>query len=418
MVVMCPKCRIPLTQRASEKIVHHVCGQCQKFSVAKLALLELFSSRGIVDVWEKAQFDKKRSHSNCPFCLHPMLYATLERVMPPLIVEACVACESLWMDQKIYDKIRENREKFTSAAIVAPPPVVVINKGIIPPPPPPPGAQRRSQDLPEKIMSLPQTVLAVFGIPMPVEPRERKSYPTTAIFLALASIASTWYAYGHPIIDQKFGFVIEHEIHLTVIRAIGSVLFYNNWFQLGFNVFFFLLFADAVEEEIGSKYLNRLFWASFLFGRFFLLLNFYNFEGHFMNAVGTRFILDGAAGGIAGVVAYSIARFPRHRFRMGILVKTFPVRAWFLGSVYFLQEGLTLAFNFNLKNFKNLQDLQNIQSLESLQQLAEFRPFHLFALTGAFFGLSIALTQRISKKIAARKKKAVAPPPLPNLKKS
>jgi membrane associated rhomboid family serine protease len=112
------------------------------------------------------------------------------------------------------------------------------------------------------------------------------------------------------------------------LTLLTSFFIHGSWLHLLVNLYVLLVFGDNVEEYLGA-------------GRYLALLAVATVAGGLAHvALDPRSVVPviGASGGISGVVAYYVLRFPQARLGLMYVYRWFRIRAYAFGLIWVLLQ--------------------------------------------------------------------------------
>src|ERR1700757_2186031 len=185
--LLCPACRIPLTELRTSNGIIWRCEKCDGRAVGLQQLRRIFTPVSINPLWLHAIHNEGRTAQPCASCGNPMIEVALDS-SSGIKVEVCRICEFAWFDAGE-----------TQTLQVRPPPN--------PPPPPLPQKAReaialaRVQQLAEQARgpdfdSVPpdewwKSIAAFFGMPVEFDTPAQKQRPVVTWFLAALIITAS-----------------------------------------------------------------------------------------------------------------------------------------------------------------------------------------------------------------------------------
>ena len=173
-------------------------------------------------------------------------------------------------------------------------------------------------------------VVTLLGLPLEEEADSFERSPWLTWLTIWCCIVVSALAFHYPDYALKhFAYYNSSPFPYNVLTSITSFFIHANWFHLLFNMYFFWVFGDNVEDELGKlKFLLLLFTAAV--------------SGDMLSGWLDPRMSDmpgvGASGGIAGLVAYYLIRFPYRRFVVMIFFHPFSVPVIYFGAFYFIKE--------------------------------------------------------------------------------
>lgn len=283
-------------------------------------------------LWQQA---KRRIPSDlrCPHCRHFFSAVFVPKQPTAMEIDVCVRCQFLWFDEgelahlkrpeKVARFSEAKRDGFggRSPSVALPP---SREKYV---------AMREQAHLNYGsewgILASPpeawQWVPALMG--MPLENRRRRftdrpfvTWVGTAVvfFIGLLSFPHLQWAV------EQYAFYPSEPTRRHGLTLVSSFFLHGGWAHLLGNLYFLNLFGDDVEDYLGPWRTLVLLAASTVGGNLAV--------AYFLSDQALPHI--GASGGIAGVMAFYLSRFPRRRVSLFVLFRFFKMPVWFYGGIY------------------------------------------------------------------------------------
>lgn len=95
--LLCPACRIPLTEVRAEHGIIWRCEKCDGRAVGLELLRRTFTAKSINPLWLHAIHNEGSSGRLCPSCRNAMIEVALDN-SSGIRVEVCRICEFVWFD--------------------------------------------------------------------------------------------------------------------------------------------------------------------------------------------------------------------------------------------------------------------------------------------------------------------------------
>jgi membrane associated rhomboid family serine protease/Zn-finger nucleic acid-binding protein len=319
--LLCPACRIPLTELRTGTGIIWRCEKCDGRAVGLQLLRRTFTPASINPLWLHAIYNEGSTARPCASCGNAMIEVALDR-SSGIKVEVCRICEFVWFDAGE-----------TQTLQVRPPPK--------PPPAPLPQAAReaialaRVQQLAEQARgpdfdSVPpdewwKSIAAFFGMPVEFDAPAPKQRPVVTWLLASLIITASVHSFFHlHEIVQLFGLIPAQATRMHGLTFVTSFFLHAGIIHLVGNMYFLLVFGDDVENFLG-----RL--------RYIALIAFAAFVGdivHIASEPNSTIPCIGASGGIAGVITFYAFAFPH--VKIGFLLRYFFHFQWIRLPAWFV----------------------------------------------------------------------------------
>jgi membrane associated rhomboid family serine protease/Zn-finger nucleic acid-binding protein len=295
----CPRCTQELVKNESGNVLRYSCSKCFGFAIHFPVLEELMPADE-VEVLRKGAEHAPTGNLRCSQCRAPMQVLLRDHGVRNMELDLCQRCEVLWLDNgegQDLSSLETDR---------------VMNFG---------EATK---------MPLPKTVIALIGLPVEQDNDFFHRTPwLTWTMIFLCSVSSLLAFSNMEYALAQFGYFSNQPFPQNVLTAFTSFFIHGSLAHLLFNMYFFWIFGDNVEDNLGKfKYLLLVFGAAFLG----------DVIAGFMDPRLADIPGVGASGGISGLIAYYLIRFPYRRFVFMIFFRPFTIPALFLGGLYLLKE--------------------------------------------------------------------------------
>jgi len=315
----CPRCRAPLVRTTSQEGIAFGCARCGGREVAFPVLRRIGATADFLrQVWLACRQPGVRRSLPCPHCNRKMAAVEVRSGDHVLSVDVCTFCEAIWFDRHELE---------------------AVPKRLLPPPELSPAAREQlalfklqsdrelhsddstGQNPPEWWQWAPW----ILGLPVQIDGPELKSRPWATWAVAAACVAITAIAWN--LMGDKaaaaWGFIPADWAQSAGLTVVTSFFLHGDILHLIINMYFLLVFAEHVEDNLGPL-------------RFLLLLGASHVAGvalHGALAPDSAVPVIGASAGISGMLAYYAVMFPRAR--IGVLVRflfrlTLPAIAMFI----------------------------------------------------------------------------------------
>lgn len=224
------------------------------------------------EIWVRSEVASSRSEWKCPSCTKPMKVVSEPRWMSGGEIDVCRSCRLLWVKADTHEQIphpedliseegdstllqdradgstellllREKIKEEKSAWVTAPPPEVH------------------------------KRVLGFLGIPV-----EENSYRTGFLEAWITSLVMLLclmihWGWGSSELYKAFAFYPADPLKNFGFNIFSAGFLHGGWFHLLFNLYFFNMFADDLEEDLGKiKFVGLLVFASLVTAAFQMYL--------------------------------------------------------------------------------------------------------------------------------------------------
>ena len=298
-MLACPHCNSRLTRARTPAGVLYLCNGCRGRAVA-FSVLRREADPGLLRQLRLAAYGGHRPGGRaCPHCAGHMAEVSIAAKGEPVVLDVCAHCHVVWFDSQEYGRTVGRLPQPVRSAT---------------PPPPPRQAEAEADDeeydddsaaadWPDSNWKVIPGVLA-----MPVEmvnaPMHRApavTWTLTALivgtFVVLANRGMLGSAIG------EWGFIPEQWARHSGMTLLTSFFLHVGVLHLVGNLYFFLMFGDNVEDQLG-----RLGFVALL-----VLAHLAGAAAHSLGDPRGDIPCVGASGGISGVLAYYAVAFPRAR---------------------------------------------------------------------------------------------------------
>ena len=297
--LLCPACRIPLTEMRTGKGVLWHCEKCDGRAVGLGLLRDTFKPESINPLWLHAIHDEGQRARPCPSCGNAMIEVALGSASG-IRVEVCRICEFVWFDagetqtlqprplpKKPAPLSQEAREAIAIAKVKA---MAEVARG-----------SDFDSAAPDEWW---KQIAAFFGMPVDFDAPESERRPVVTWFLAGVIITVSVHAFFHlQEIVQGFGLIPAQATRMHGLTFLTSFFLHVGIIHLVGNMYFLLVFGDDVENFLHPA-------------RYILLIALAAFVGdvvHIASNPNSTIPCVGASGGIAGVITFYALAFPQAR---------------------------------------------------------------------------------------------------------
>ena len=293
----CPHCSALLGRQDDVDGVSWVCPGCGGRAVSVGPLKRAFGVAMVMRLWTAALASTLHRRS-CPICAAPMREVTIpDAQLPP--VDVCRKCQLVWFDPQEYEAFPTNPDPPRPAS----PPELDV------------GQEARTAFAVQQVKAMAQEtddsgppaewwkfLAGFFGMPVKAGQEVLHRAPWTT--WSLAVVVSIVSCAAFPNLEHwvKIFGLIPSQAHRYIGGTVITAFFLHaGVFHLVSNMYFLLIFGDAVEDTIGvARYLLLLFFATAAGGISHVALD----PHHNIPVIG-------ASAGIAGIMAFYACRFPQ-----------------------------------------------------------------------------------------------------------
>src|SRR6266536_4928390 len=315
--LLCPACRIPLTEIRTGNGIIWRCEKCDGRAVGLQLLRRTFTPESINPLWLHAIHNEGSSARPCPSCGNAMIEVALDS-SSGIRVEVCRICEFVWFD---------SGETQTLQARPLPKPKPQKAREAI--------ALAKVQHLAEQARgpdfdSAPldewwKSMAAFLGMPVQFDAPAQERRPVATWFLAAVIVTASVHAFFHlQEAVQLFGLIPAQALRLHGLTFFTSFFPHAEVIHLVGNMYFLLVFGDDVENFLGPL-------------RYIALIAIAAFVGdlvHIASAPNSTIPCIGASGGIAGVITFYALAFPQAK--IGFLWRYFYYFRWIRLPAWFV----------------------------------------------------------------------------------
>lgn len=295
----CPRCRVSLERRTPAGVVFYGCPTCRGFAIEVEALKTLLPANEVDAIWKEAA---GAGDVGCSHCDMAMESVVRRQGLGTVALDVCRSCQMLWLDAGEWQDVDSNSER---------------KSGVI--------QVERARDVGTlKILA------TLVGLPVEREKDMFHSRPwITWATIALCVVASIWGFFNEEFALKYFAHYSSQKFPVSQLTALTSFFLHGGVLHLVFNMYAFWMFGDNVEDHLGKWRYVALLVCATLFGDMLADL----LDPRLSDLPGV-----GASGGIAGLIAYYLVRFPQRRFVVMFLFHTFAIPAMYFGAFYAVTE--------------------------------------------------------------------------------
>lgn len=260
---------------------------------------------GAREIWVRADLSKSLSENPCPSCAKPMRVAAEPGWMGGGTLDVCRACHLIWVSGEQHDEIPKPDDLIVKGddTRIGGDSTLVSDAGREI------AKQLISEDekenaglFDEEPQGFLKTIPGFFGLPVEAKPRVLGATWASWIIGALCFLVFLMTRNSEDIV-QFFGFVPDEPLRIFGLTAFTAVFLHAGFAHLLSNLYFFFVFSDDVEDEMGT------------FEYFFFFL------GSCVFVAGGEFVFSGSksvphiglSGFIMSVLAYYALEFGRSK---------------------------------------------------------------------------------------------------------
>lgn len=181
-----------------------------------------------------------------------------------------------------------------------------------------------------------KTVIGLLGFPVEEDPDAFANKPwITWLLIATCTLVSCVVLMGDSqAVVSRFGFSNTQGFFHRLLTSETSFFLHGSFFHLIGNMYCLWIFGDNVEDELGKRRYLALIAAAALVGSFA-----FGIFDHRASSTANAVPVIGASGGIAGLVAFYLIRFPHRRFLMRFFfVITIAIPSYLFGIMFFFKD--------------------------------------------------------------------------------
>jgi membrane associated rhomboid family serine protease/Zn-finger nucleic acid-binding protein len=341
----CPRCSTSLSREKTRGALYYHCKSCLGFCFTLSALKRFVDQSIISELWEGSENLPVNEGAHCPHCMKGM--KTLldhDKGIPE--IDICRRCYSVWLDHGEIDHLplKEHKEvlspegrkavlEFELNSLKEKDESLISGKGSH-------FSERISPPSGLKFL------LSLVGLPVEKHDDVFLTQPILTWLLILICFLVGYLGHGNREMIELLGFFPAKEGGPFLLGLFSSFFVHANWLHLAGNMYFLWVFGDNVEDDLGKVgYIFLIFIATGVGASAYYL---YNGESNIP--------VVGASGGIYGVMAYYLVKFPYRKFVVMFFYRWFMLPAWGLFGFYLFKDiiGLFLAQNSGVAHVSHL----------------------------------------------------------------
>jgi len=305
-VITCPSCNTHLSREKSPEGIFWRCENCEGRLLAVPVARNILDKKLVNGLWLASgdiTLDRKRE---CPLCRNPMAETLTSPTDHPVHVDVCRSCHYIWFDthelsalvdrapvreEDLPAEVKQKRLPEKAREVMAQFEVERIRER----------AKSQGDGAPEDDW---QTLFTVLGLPVEEEtpPIQRAPYMTWALGILMVLVFALTFRTLYSSI-QGWGLIPGEAARHYGLTWITSIFLHAGLWHLLGNLYFFLIFADNVEDYLGKI-------------KFLILFFLAGWAGDALHmAFDLRSTLPsvGASGAISGIIAFYALQFPKAR---------------------------------------------------------------------------------------------------------
>jgi len=296
----CPNCDTLLQRSIKYKKMIYRCKKCNGYLVSIANLRHQCSDQKMInDLWNEARNAPHNQGKECAYCSRSMSSVKLHSDSVSIDIDICSHCLCFWFDDHEFGLVpmQTKSEK----------PELKIEE------------KYKKELLPLKLHILKQNkdelvemetprginfIFTILGLPYEVDEDWFSIKPVvTWAFTGVMILLYIITVFEGDLFIRSFGFIPDQFFRSFGITAVSSFFLHASIFHLLGNLYFFLIFGDNVEDDIGPYSFVILLLVSHFFG--LLLHSLFDLRGDIP--------VIGASAGISGILAYYAVTFPKKR---------------------------------------------------------------------------------------------------------
>jgi membrane associated rhomboid family serine protease/Zn-finger nucleic acid-binding protein len=302
---LCPSCALPLEQSRNQMGSIWQCPSCHGALVALPILRKSIARSAINELWQAARTGQGQSGRPCPLGRHPMQNVQLTSTDPPLVIDVCLSCGEVWFDANEFEALPKPLPTSTPSSKHVEPKLS-------------PEARRAAAMF--KVAALQENAptvrdegpeegwkifLAVLGLPVEVSGPYPGGVPWVTFGVAgVVTFTSLFVPFVVPNALKTFAFVPADPLRLGGLTLVTAFFLHAGLAHLLSNLYFLLVFGNAVEDALGPWKYSVLLLVATVVGNLC----------HMMGNLDSTVPCLGASGGISGVIIFYALTYPRTRF--------------------------------------------------------------------------------------------------------
>ena len=321
---ICPRCHTGLGRRITRGVFQYVCPNCQGFSVQFAELGHILEPNDVKALWENSKTAPVRPDKPCTHCRKPMHSVVHGAGALAIELDVCSRCVLVWLDTNEWQLLKGNAEEHELAQEAA---KEEFSQAV--------DLENESHAAKFKVErahvdSVWKALVTIVGLPVEEEPDQFNARPwVTWLILALCFAVSIWSFANAAWARDNLAFATGRPLAQEILTSVTSFFVHGSWLHLASNLYFLWIFGDSVEDHVGKIPYVLLLLSATLVG---------DLAFAFLDPRAASIPEVGASGGIYGLIAYYLIRFPQRRFVVFVLIMWLAVPSWVLGVLFFGAE--------------------------------------------------------------------------------
>lgn len=226
-----------------------------------------FGDDGTREIWVRSEYVSRPSPYRCPSCTKPMRLVSEPRWLGNGEIDVCRTCHLIWIKPDDHPEV-PHPEDFMApmgdSTLVKRAADASVDLAL----------KQNELDEDKKHLlgrgpdSLLASIPAFLGLPVEMSgrPPPTRIWVTAFVSLLAFFIYLFWVA-ANPQVAMEYGFYPDHPFKNYGLNIFAAIFIHGNWLHLLSNLYFFFIFSDDVEQELGSaRYVLFLFLATLLEG--------------------------------------------------------------------------------------------------------------------------------------------------------
>lgn len=340
----CPHCRDALIRTPIEDAVFWMCISCRGRLATVPDLNRRFSGEATEKLLSQALLALPSESRVCPVCDLPFSAIKVAGTEKPVELDVCSPCKLVWFDSDEFRHVERLERPFHPPVPAPQPRKVPALAGVGTKPAP--SASRAPAISASSGTQSAKAIPAPSASPLEDEPDGDLAYVTSndswwhyfLTFLSLpvehkqtfvernpmmtwgiaaSMVIFTLMALSDPMTIFELGLIPDQPFRLAGMTFVTSFFLHDGWLHLIFNLYYFWVYGDNVEDYLGH-------------GKFLLLLGLASLSGDLLHAM---FYPDGgipmvgASCGISGVMLFYALRFRKAKIKIMLFFRIFRIPA-------------------------------------------------------------------------------------------